>query len=276
MAKSSIDGGTILVTGASSGIGMAIARLVAPRAKALVLVARRVERLEELKQSLVTAHAKLDVLVIPCDLASRDDVAKLIAEVGARGLAVDVLVNNAGVGMMGLYDRADAAKVTFMIDLNVTSLALLTLAFLPGMVARKRGGVINISSGFGLGVMPTFAAYCGTKHFVTGFTEGLCADLAGSGVVATQVCPGPVATEFEATMGNTTGMSSPAFVEITAEQCARASIRGFESGRALVIPGIVMKIVMLINAFSPRFTRRFFAGLIGRYARKKQLAPAVL
>jgi short-subunit dehydrogenase len=271
-----IDGGTVLVTGASSGIGMAIARLVAPRAKALVLVARRVERLEELKRSLVAAHPALRVEVIPCDLAARDELPKLVTEVSARELAVDVLVNNAGVGMMGVYDTADAAKTAFMIDLNVTSLSLLTLAFLPGMIERDRGGVVNISSGFGLAVMPTFAAYCATKHFVTGFTEGLVADLAGTRVVATQVCPGPVATEFEQTMGNFTGAKVPAFVEISAEHCARAAVGAFERGRALVVPGITMKIVMFINALSPRFMRRLFAGLIGRYARKKQLSSAVL
>lgn len=271
-----IDGGTVLVTGASSGIGMAIARLVAPRAKALVLVARRIERLDELKRDLVAAHKDLRVETIPCDLASREDVAKLIAEVATRKLDVDVLVNNAGVGMMGLYERADAAKVAFMIDLNVTSLALLTLAFLPGMVLRDRGGILNISSGFGLSVMPLFAAYCGTKHFVTGFTEGLRADLAGTGVVATQVCPGPVATEFEQAMGNDTGAKVPAFIEITAEHCARASLNAFERDRGMVVPGLVMKIVMLINALSPRFMRQFFAGLVGRYARKKQLPAPVL
>jgi uncharacterized protein len=271
-----IDGGTMLVTGASSGIGMAIARLVAPRAKALVLVARRVERLDELKRELVATRSDLRVETIPCDLSSREDVAKLIAEVAARKLEVDILVNNAGVGMMGLYERADAVKTAFMIDLNVTSLSLLTLAFLPGMVERKRGGILNISSGFGLATMPLFAAYCGTKHFVTGFTEALRADLAGTGVVATQVCPGPVATEFEQAMGNTSGAKVPAFVEITAEHCARASLRAFERDRGMVVPGLVMKIVMLINAFSPRFLRRVFASLIGRYARKKQLAVPVL
>jgi short-subunit dehydrogenase len=277
MSESAIDGGTVLVTGASSGIGMAIARLVAPRAKTLVLVARRVDRLDELKQSLLDARTgagELCVEVIRCDLSSRDDVANLVDEVRARNIAVDVLVNNAGVGMMGLFDRADAAKTAFMIDLNVTSLSLLTLAFLPGMIERRRGGVLNISSGFGLAVMPMFAAYCATKHFVTGFTEALCADLAGTGVVATQVCPGPVATEFEQTMGNATGAKIPAFVEISAEQCARAAVRGFERGRALVVPGVTMKIVMMINALSPRFMRRVFAGLLGRYARKSLLASA--
>lgn len=276
MRSTAIDGGTILVTGASSGIGMAIARLVAPRAKTLVLVARRVERLEELKRSLVEVWPALRVEVIPCDLSSREDLAKLVAQVAERGLDVDVLVNNAGVGMMGLFERADPQKTAFMIDLNVTSLSLLTLAFLPGMVERRRGGVLNISSGFGLGVTPLFAAYLATKHYVTGFTEGLRADLAGTGVFATQVCPGPVRTEFEQTMGNSSGAKVPAFIEISAEHCARAAVSAFDRGRAMVVPGITMKIVMLINGVSPRFMRRLFAGLLGRYVRKKQLAARVL
>lgn len=276
MASSAIDGGTILVTGASSGIGMAIARLVAPRAKTIVLVARRVDRLEELKRALLEHRSSLRVEVIPCDLSSREDLAKLVAEVGERGVEVDVLVNNAGVGMMGMFERADVAKTTFMIDVNVTSLTLLTLAFLPRMVERRSGGVINISSGFGLGVTPMFAAYLATKHYVTGFTEGLCADLAGTGVVVTQVCPGPVRTEFEQTMGNASGTKVPAFIEISAEHCARSAIRAFERRRAMVVPGITMKIVMLINALSPRFMRRAFAGLLGRILRKKQLVSPVL
>jgi uncharacterized protein len=272
----SIDGGTVLVTGASSGIGMAIARLVAPRAKVLILVARRLERLDELKRELTAARSDLRVETMPCDLASREDVAKLIAEIASRELSVDVLVNNAGVGMMGFYDRADAAKVAFMIDLNVTSLSLLTQAFLPAMVERRRGGILNISSGFGLAALPMFAAYAATKHYVTGFTEGLQADLAGTGVVITQVCPGPVSTEFEQAMGNATGAKVPSFVEITAEHCARSAVRAFDRGRAMVVPGLVMKLVMLISALSPRFVRRTFAGLVGRYVRKKQLDAPVL
>lgn len=276
MASSAIDDGTILVTGASSGIGMAIARLVAPRAKTIVLVARRVARLEELKRALLEHRSSLRVEMIPCDLSSREDLAKLVAEVGERGVEVDVLVNNAGVGMKGMFERADVAKTTFMIDVNVTSLTLLTLAFLPRMVERRSGGVINISSGFGLGVTPMFAAYLATKHYVTGFTEGLCADLAGTGVVVTQVCPGPVRTEFEQTMGNASGTKVPAFIEISAEHCARSAIRAFERRRAMAVPGITMKIVMLINALSPRFMRRAFAGLLGRIVRKKQLVSPVL
>jgi uncharacterized protein len=269
MSRSGIDGGTVLVTGASSGIGMAIAREVAPRAKAIVLVARRVDRLEKLKDELVKARADLRVEVLPCDLAKREDVERLIADVKAKDLEVDVLVNNAGIGTMGFLDQTDMAKATFAIDLNVTSLTMLTIAFLPGMVKRNRGGVLNISSGFGLSVMPMFSVYCGTKHYVTGLTEALVADLGGTDVVATQVCPGPVKTEFEDVMGNDTGKKVPGFVEISAEQCARESIRGFDRGRAIVVPGFVMKVVMLINALSPRFMRRVFASVIGRVARKR-------
>jgi hypothetical protein len=269
---SPIDRGTVLVTGASSGIGMEIARQVAPRARALVLVARREERLAKLRAELVAAHPALEVEVIAADLAKPEQVDVLVAELKKRGLEVDVLVNNAGVGLMGVFDRADPAKVRAMIDLNVTSLALLTLALLPGMVERRRGGLLNVSSGFGMAVMPAFAAYIGTKHFVTGFSEALIADLAGTNVTVTQVCPGPVATEFEQQIGNFTGQKPPGFVEISAERCARAAIRGFDRRRAIVVPGALIKLVMIVNGVSPRFMRRLFARIVGRFARPKQLA----
>jgi short-subunit dehydrogenase len=267
---SAIDGGVVLVTGASSGIGLAIARLVAPRAKGLVLVARRAERLEELRVELAKAHGALRVEVIACDLSVREQTKNLIAEVAARKLDVDVLVNNAGVGLMGSFDRADPERVLAMIELNVASLTLLTSAFLPAMVRRGRGGVLNVSSGFGLAVLPSFAAYIGTKHFVTGFTEALAADLAGTPIVFTQVCPGPVATEFEQRIGNYTGMKTPSFVEISAERCARAAIRGYDRGCALVIPGVIIRLALLVNAIAPRFLRRWFAWVLGRVARRKE------
>jgi short-subunit dehydrogenase len=269
MGKSAIDGGTVLVTGASSGIGMAIAREVASRAKALVLVARRKGRLEALRDELVKERAGLRVEIMPCDLSKREETLRLVEDVKGAGIEVDVLVNNAGIGIMGFLERGDIAKTTFAIDLNVTSLTLLTMGFLPEMVARNRGGVINISSGFGLATMPMFTVYCATKHYVTGLTEALVADLAGTDVVATQVCPGPVKTEFEEVMGNETGRKVPSFVEISAVDCARASVRGFDRGRALVVPGAVMKVVMLINELSPRFMRRLFASLVGRFARRR-------
>jgi short-subunit dehydrogenase len=222
----------------------------------------------------VKARGDLRVEVIACDLCDRDQTRRLPEEVAARGLDVDVLVNNAGVGMMGAFDRADPDRLLAMIELNVTSLTLLTRAFLPAMIERRRGGVLNISSGFGVAVMPSFAAYCATKHFVTGLNEALVADLAGTGVTATQVCPGPVATEFEQQIGNFTGMKTPGIVEITAERCARAAIRGFDRGRAMVVPGVIIKLGLLLNALSPRFMRRIVASILGRIARRKELGSS--
>lgn len=271
---SAIDGGAVLVTGASSGIGMAIARALAARANTLVLIARRVQRLEELKTELVRGRGDLRVEVIACDLCDREQTKGLHRELTSRGIEIDVLVNNAGVGLMGVFDHADPERVLSMIEVNVTSLTLLTRAFLPSMIARRRGGILNISSGFGLAVMPSFAAYIATKHYVTGFTEALAADLAGTGVTATQVCPGPVATEFEQHVGNFTGTRVPRFIEISAEECARAAIRGFDRRRAMVVPGTLIKLALLLNAISPRFVRRIVAGLVGKIARRKELDAA--
>ena len=170
---------------------------------------------------------------------------------------------------MGTFDRADPERLVAMIDLNVTSLTLLTRAFLPAMVRQRKGGVINISSGFGLSVMPSFAAYCATKHYVTGLTEALIGDLAGTGVVVTQVLPGPVATEFDSHVGNFTGQQAPKIVEITAERCARSTIRGFDRGRAMVVPGILITLLLWVNALSPRFMRRFFASILGKIAKEE-------
>src|SRR5262249_53896822 len=139
--RSAIDDGGVLITGASSGIGMAIARRLAVRARTLVLVARRVARLEALRAELVGVRPKLRVEVIACDLSEREQTKKLVHEIAARGVTVDVLVNNAGVGLMGAFDRADPERVLSMVELNIGSLTLLTSAFLPGMVERGRGGV---------------------------------------------------------------------------------------------------------------------------------------
>ena len=270
---SAIDGGTVLITGASSGIGMAIAREVAPRAKRLVLVARRITKLDELARELEAAH-RVEVATIACDLSDREAFMKLPQTLEERGLDVDVLVNNAGVGLMGAFDLNDPDKLLAMIDLNVTSLTMLTRALLPAMVKRGKGGILNLSSGFGVSVMPHFAAYIATKHYVTGLSEALVCDLAGTGVTVTQVLPGPVATEFESKVGNYTGQEAPKFIEITAERCARAAVRGFDRGRAMVVPGVVIGIALLVNALSPRFMRRAFASILGKIARRKQMEKA--
>src|SRR5262249_28103797 len=161
------------ITGASSGIGREMARLLAPRAKTLVLVARRRERLEELKAELLRAYGTLVVFVEPCDLAESGAWKALADAVRGRVGDVDVLINNAGVGDMGVFDRSDPDRLERMITVNVVAPAMLTRALLGPMVAKGRGGILNVSSGFGLSFLPGFAGYIGTKFFVTGFTEAL-------------------------------------------------------------------------------------------------------
>jgi short-subunit dehydrogenase len=272
LSRSPLDGGVVVVTGASSGIGREIARKLVHRARAIVLVARRRERLDELKADLLKERADLVVHIEQRDLGSVAVLPAMVESIVKAVGEIDVLVNNAGLGDMGVFDMADPVKTEGMITVNVTTLTLLTRAVLPGMIARKHGGILNISSSFGLEFLPGFASYIGTKHYVTGFTEGLRADCAGTGVVISQVCPGPVATEFEEVAGNFTGLKVPSFIEISAEHCARAAINGFTKGRALIIPGFVMRLVMYSSGMTPRFVRRWFAALLGRRVRKMQLA----
>jgi short-subunit dehydrogenase len=268
--RAPIDGAVALVTGASSGIGDAIARQLAPRVRRLILVARRRERLEALAAELTSAHDELEVEVMPCDLTDRDALVELADAIEDR-FELDILVNNAGLGDIGMFDLAGWDKTERMIELNVRALTYLTHRIAPGMVRRKKGGILMVSSGFGLSFLPGFAAYVGTKHYVTGFTESLRLELRHLGVVVTQVCPGPVATEFEDVAGNFTGMRPQRFVEISAERCARSALSGFERGRALVLPGVLYRIIMWLGAWTPRWVLRLLYGPGARWFRKRQL-----
>jgi len=247
--------GSILVTGASSGIGEALAHRLARRARRLVLVARRAERLEALAERLTADHPHLQVEVRPCDLSDAEARAELLEQLGA-GEPIDVLVNNAGFGDQSLVEHAQWERLERMIALNVLGLTALTRGLLPSMIERGRGGVLDISSGLGLAHLPGMAVYVGTKHYVTGFTEALRAEVASQGVVVTQVCPGPVHTEFHDLTHNTTGQRSPGFATISADQCAAEALAGFERGRAMVVPGLVIRTLLRLHAITPRWLWR--------------------
>ena len=264
-----IDNGVVLVTGASSGIGAALARLLGPRCRVLVLVARRVERLERLATELGTAAASTQVQVRPCDLGDPAAAARLAQQVEHEHGAVDVLVNCAGVGDIGLFEVAEPDKLQAMLRVNVLGLTALTRAVLPGMVRRGRGGLLNVSSGFGLTWMPAFAAYAGSKHYVSALSESLRCELAGTGVVVSQLCPGPVATEFEAVAGNPTGQQVPSFIELSAQDCATQALVGFERGRAIIVPGFWAWCMISAGRLTPAFILRRVYGLFGRVARRQ-------
>jgi uncharacterized protein len=257
-ARAPIDGGTVLVTGASAGIGREFAAQLAARAGTLVLLARRPELLDELRTELLARHPQLPVMALPADLCDERDVDRVVAEVRERVGPVDVLINNAGVGDQALFDRADWGRIRRVLHTNVIAVAQLTAALVPSMVQRGRGGVLIMGSGAGLSVMPAAAAYSASKHFVDGFSEGLRADLAGTGVLVTQVCPGPVDSEFDTVAGTAGGMAGgpPQFLRISAARCAREALAGFDRGAALVFPGRAYRLAMRALPLLPRAMQR--------------------
>ena len=269
MPTSPIDGGVVLLTGASAGIGAALAEQLAPRAAALILVARRVDRLEALAARLRAAHPKLVIDVQGVDLAEPAAAEPLVAACLARHGRLDVLINNAGMGDMGLFHEAEPQKLLQMMQINVVGLTLLTRATLPGMVARGSGAVLMVSSGFGLTWTPLFSSYIGTKHYVTGFTESLRVELAGLGVRVGQLCPGPVATEFEAVAGNPTGQSVPPWIELSAAQAARAGLAVIDHDRAMMVPGMAAGLAISAGRLTPRWALRLLYGALAPVIRRQ-------
>jgi len=250
--------GTVLITGASSGIGRELALEFGARARTLVLAARRLDRLEQLREQLLGRYPGLNVIVLAADLSDEHEAERLLAKVSERAGAVDVLVNNAGLGDSVLFDRAKWARTRQILQTNIFAVAQLTSGLVPGMVERRRGGVIKIGSGAGLTVLPNAAAYVGSKHFVAGFSEALRADLSGTGVTVTQVCPGPVDSEFDGVSGSPGGMvgAPPQFFRISAAQCAREALAGFERGEARVFPGRAYRFLMMMLPLLPLWLRR--------------------
>jgi len=261
--------GVILVTGASSGIGMEIARQLAPRARVIALVARRRDRLDALAVELMAGRPGLHVIVRQVDLSDPGALMPLVDEVEASVGPIDVLVNNAGFGDFDLLERSDWGKLERMIVVNITALTALTWRLLPGMIARKRGGILFVSSGYGLTWTPGAAVYVGTKHFVTGFAESLRSELAGTGVVVTQVCPGPVSTEFETVAELPKGLKIPNLLQISATTCAAHAIRAFERGRALVIPGWRSWVIVTMGRLSPSWVLRLVYRGVGPLLRRR-------
>jgi len=271
MPKPPLDG-VILITGASSGIGAALARELAPGAKAIILLARRVERLEALAAELRELNPRLTVVVKGCDLLDPAEREVAIGAIETQLGQVDVLINNAGVGDFSMFDLSSWEKNQSIIELNVTALTYLTHRLLPGMLSRGRGGVLQISSGFGLSFMPGFATYVGTKHYVTSFTESLRLEVASLGVAVSQLCSGPVRTEFEAHAADFAAPKIPSWISISAEQCARAAVHGFRRGRAIIVPGVLMKLATALGSLTPRAVLRLCYSPIAKWMRKLQHA----
>lgn len=246
----------VLLTGASSGIGEAMAKLLAAEGvKSLVLVARREERLEALKRELLQAYPQVAVYIYPCDLAERTAIDHLLHYITREVGAIDILINNAGMGDYSLFEDASWSKTEQMLKLNIQGLTYLTHKLAAPMIALGRGGILNVSSGFGVMFMPGMSVYAATKHYVTAFTEGLRLELKGTGVVVSQVCPGPVTTEFGQVAGLAKG-SVPGLIQISAQQCAEETLAGFAAGKAMIFPGQMVRVAMGFVRAMPRPLKR--------------------
>jgi uncharacterized protein len=239
-----------LVTGASAGIGTELARLLAVDHD-LILTARRTEPLHALAEEVKRLHGTA-CHVFPADLADSAAPRLLFDRIAATGLAVDVLVNNAGFGDLGLFAKADSAKTLRMIQVNVTALTELTALFLPSLLARNRGRILNVGSIAGFQPGPYMAVYYATKAYVNSFSEALHSELRGTGVTVTVLCPGPVSTEFAAVAGFQATRAFSAGQAMGARAVAEAGVRAMKAGRRLVLPGWRNKLMVFLERFAPR------------------------
>jgi len=248
-----LDGSSALITGASSGIGREFARQLANRARAIVLVARRSERLADLRDELLNRNPNLEVHVRVVDLADKAQIQLLIDSLAHDEIDVDLLINNAGLGDSGAFATSDPIRNEQMALVNIVALTSLTRRLLPQMIANRRGGILNVSSSAGFLPIPGDAVYAATKAYVTSFSEAIRAELRGKGVNVCAVCPGPVRTQFQQVAkrpGAQPEMGSRIFF-VSTEQVVREALAALEADRPLVIPGIAMKLAMLLTRLMP-------------------------
>lgn len=251
-----------VVTGASSGIGAAFARAFAAQGSGLVLVARRKDRLDALAADLTARHGA-PVKVFQADLENPDTPLALVRALDDEGVAIHTLVNNAGFGLRGRFATLPEDRQLAMVQLNVTALTALSRLVLPGLIARKKGGIINVASTAAFQAGPYMAVYYATKAYVLSLSEALHEEARPHGVTVTAVAPGPVPTEFS-TVADLQGTKLVHLPSVSAEDVVEAALKAHAAGRAVVVPGWSNKLTMLGSKIVPRaITRKIAARIQG-------------
>jgi short-subunit dehydrogenase len=251
----------VLITGASSGIGRELARLYAANGDDVVLCARRRKNLDELAAEIEAAH-RVDVLTLAIDLLDAGATETIHSTLQKRGTHVDVLVNNAGVTHVGRFAEADDERLAALVELNVSSLAAMTRRFLPAMVERRYGRILNVASLAAFQPMPSMALYAASKAFVLSLTEALAEELRGTGVTVTALCPGLTDTEMvQGAVARAEVDQVPSFLLMDARTVARAGFRACEAGKVIEIPGMLNEWTASWVRLQPRWMVRMMGGL---------------
>jgi uncharacterized protein len=245
-----------LVTGASAGLGAGFARQLAASGKSLVLVARRLDKLEALAAELRKTYG-IQVFAEASDLSEQGAVKSLMARLKARNLEVDCLVNNAGFGLNGKFSELDGDKQSDMITLNCTALTELCHAVLPAMIARKSGSILNVASTAAFQAGPLMAVYYASKAFVLSFSEALHEEMLPHGIHVSALCPGATETEFFSAAGM--GGSALAKMASNPEKVVTDGLLALKNNKAFVVSGLMNKLLAQSTRFTPRFITRKIA-----------------
>ena len=250
------DTSTALVTGASAGIGAEIARELARRGHGVVLVARRKQKLLDLAEEL-SAEYGIRAEAISCDLGRPAARGRLPGQIAELGLEVDILINNAGFATGGPFHESDPERELEQVRVLVEAVVALTSAFLPGMVNRRQGAILNVSSTAAMQPLPHAAGYSAAKAYVLTFSEAIHQEVSGHGVTVTALCPGPVETEFwqgadwQVAGGRSFEKAVPKPALVSVRGVAKAGVEGLEAGRRVVVPGLTMRAAMLASRYIP-------------------------
>ena len=268
---------TVLITGASAGIGREFARQLAQVVDSLILVARRQDRLKTLELELKLINPELEIFVQQVDLQNEEEVSRFCDWLEESGLTIDVLINNAGLGDYGKFSGADWQRVRAMLQVNMVALTYLTYRILPAMRKAGGGAIVNVSSIAGFLPMPNCAVYAATKAYVTSFSEALRAELRPLNISVTALCPGPVPTDFQEVAARTSDQEtiSVNLFTVPVQEVVREALNAVSRHRARVVPGIMVQVAAAAILFVPMFIKRIFFDLQslreGEFASAKSL-----